>query len=905
MRARRPVWLWVAAAAVIVAAALPTEASARRLEVWIHGGEGVTLTVLDRTLSPSADLFSCDSTLDRTQTRIPPPGGVIQPGYDGGGWVCRVGPADLVVTHNLRIGSSDYVLWAQSRAPLVGQNATECQIRHLGSDKPAPEAPYECQAVFRYAGEADPITSTVVTRRTPRTVTDPAQQRALFVGGCVKTPENCIWQSVSSEPAPYRGPSRIIQAGSVDCDTSEEGSPFTREVATGSATAVTFGGDASFSVEAGLFSGELSLAYDRTVTDKVEDRAELAFTLDRGMRWKLELVPDYYRYTGNLTVSVPADVPNGPQKGLYYLPDLSVDEPRATGAVPQPDDGSGGVGNLRVVQWPDPACKEKSAAPPLCVDLDEDAGDDAMPLCEVVRPQPAADDGWCRPAPYDAGACPPRELFSVRDGSWPAPWSSTGGIEFAWWGARDRPQAEAVTCPAGTSPTGAGGDGSIAATAPDLHWSWRLCVTDDTSTGSDADDASPADVTPPPADVTPPAADVTPAAAGSAVARAAAARRRGADTIYVSLPLSDRSGDAPRDLLAAVRLAFADHGRRADGRRLRLRVLSDADPRTGRWSAARTRANARRAASDPRTLAYVGEASSGATAVAVPILNRAGVLTVSPSSTAVDLTTSAAMRPSGRRTFARVIPNDLSQAAALAQSMRDWRVRRVFVVQDGSAYGRDLAALFAAHAASHFGVRVVGRAGVPSTADERLALAGRVRGAGAQAVLFAGLAQSGAEPTIRALTTAMPRLQVFGGDGLTNHPELLRSMTVGGADGPLRLTSPALLPSTLPRAGRSVFRRVWARTGRRPDAYAVYAYEAMDAVLDAADRAGIGRLGPRRARAATRRAFFAIRDRRSPIGRYSIRPSGDTTMSRYGQFTVHRGVLHAPQCLSCGRGRAR
>jgi branched-chain amino acid transport system substrate-binding protein len=886
------------AAAVVMAVVLPAEASARRLEVWIHGGEGVTLTVLDRTLSPAADLFDCDNTLDRTQQRIPPPGGVIRPGYDGGGWVCRAGPADLVVTHNLRIGSSDYTLWAQSRAPLLGQNATECEIRHLGSDKPAPEAPYECQTVFRYAGEADPITSTVVTRRTPRTVTDASQPQALFVGGCVKTPQNCIWQSVTSEPAPYRGPSRIIQAGSVGCETSDEGSPFRREVATESSTAVTFGGDASFSVEAGLFSGELSLSYDRTVTDKVEDRADLFFTLDRGTRWKLELVPDYYRYKGNLTISIPADVPNGPQKGLYHLPDVTVDEPRTTGAVPQPDDGSGGVGNLRVIQWPDPACKETSLAlGPLCVDLDQDAGDDAMPLCAVVRPQPA-DDGWCRPAQYDAGACPPRELFAVRDGSWPAPWSSTGGIEFAWWGARDRPQAETVICPAGTSPTGAGGDGSIVATAQDLHWSWRLCVTDDTSSGSDADDVTPSEVMPP-------AADVTPAAAGSAVARAAAARGRGADTIYVSLPLDGRSGAAPRDLLTAVRLAFADHGRRVDGRRLRLRVLSDADPRTGRWSAARTRANARRAAADPRTLAYLGEASSGATAVAVPILNRAGVLTVSPSSTAVDLTTSAAMRPSGRRTFARVIPNDLSQAAALAQSMRDWRVRRVFVVQDGSAYGRDLARLFAAHAAPHFGVRVVGRAGVPASGDERLALAGRVRAAGAQAVLFAGLAQNGAERTIRALTTAMPRLQVFGGDGLANHPELLRSMCVGGADGPLRLTSPALLPSTLPRAGLDVFRRVWARTGRRPDAYAVYAYEAMDAVLDAADRAGIARLSPRRARAATRRAFFSIRDRRSPIGRYSIRASGDTTMSRYGQFTVHRGVLHAPQCLSCGRGRAR
>jgi branched-chain amino acid transport system substrate-binding protein len=125
---------------------------------------------------------------------------------------------------------------------------------------------------------------------------------------------------------------------------------------------------------------------------------------------------------------------------------------------------------------------------------------------------------------------------------------------------------------------------------------------------------------------------------------------------------------------------------------------------------------------------------------------------------------------------------------------------------------------------------------------------------------------------------------------------------VGGVDGRLRLVSPALLASTLPTAGQRVFRRVWAQTGRRPDAYAVYAYEAMDAVLDSADGAGIGWRTPTAGRAGTRRAFFSIKDRRSPIGRYSINANGDTTMRRYGSFVVHGGVLRAPHCPSCGRG---
>jgi hypothetical protein len=99
-------------------------------------------------------------------------------------------------------------------------------------------------------------------------------------------------------------------------------------------------------------------------------------------------------------------------------------------------------------------------------------------------------------------------------------------------------------------------------------------------------------------------------------------------------------------------------------------------------------------------------------------------------------------------------------------------------------------------------------------------------------------------------------------------------------------------PNTLPPSGQAVDQRLWSRLGRRSDAYAVYAYEAMAATLDAIGH-GHGRRG------ATVRAFFAIRDRRSRLGTYSILRSGDTTLGSYAQYTVHDGRLDPPLCVGC------
>ena len=124
-------------------------------------------------------------------------------------------------------------------------------------------------------------------------------------------------------------------------------------------------------------------------------------------------------------------------------------------------------------------------------------------------------------------------------------------------------------------------------------------------------------------------------------------------TVYVSTP---ETGDG-RDIADGARLALEEADGKAGDLEVRARYLND--PSTpDEVALTAVGRNAREAAEDSSTAAYIGDFSSGATRTSAPILNDAGIAQVSPAATAVDLTHDEAYRPSGEVTFTRVIPSD-------------------------------------------------------------------------------------------------------------------------------------------------------------------------------------------------------------------------------------------------------
>jgi branched-chain amino acid transport system substrate-binding protein len=318
--------------------------------------------------------------------------------------------------------------------------------------------------------------------------------------------------------------------------------------------------------------------------------------------------------------------------------------------------------------------------------------------------------------------------------------------------------------------------------------------------------------------------------------------------------------------------------------------LDDVNPTTGTLDPGITASNAKMAAQDTTTIAYVGDFSSAATAVSLPLINAAGILQVSPGSPYVGLTSSLdagqyepqRFYPTGRRTFGRLQPGDQVQAAAQVALLRALRVHSVYVIDDQNPFEIPLAALVAQGARGR-GIAVAGRDS--ATVATNTAFAGEVEKvvrSGAQALFFAGGAESGAVALWRQLHAADPSLVLLGSSAMVNESF---TSAIGAAAANTYLTTPALSLANYPPQAASMLADYRRHFDGEGGPYALYGYEAMSVVLEAIRRAG--RRG--NDRTAVIRSFFAPHERHSVLGTYSIQPSGETTLSVYGVDRVRGG----------------
>lgn len=369
-------------------------------------------------------------------------------------------------------------------------------------------------------------------------------------------------------------------------------------------------------------------------------------------------------------------------------------------------------------------------------------------------------------------------------------------------------------------------------------------------------------------------------------------------TIYSSLPQHGPGGPVAADVLAAQRLALEQAGARAGPYRVRIVALDASSPVEGRTDPTRISENARRASADETTIAYLGELANGMSAVSIPLLNEAGILQVSPLDGAMTLTTgsSAATGTPERfyprlddvgRTFARVVPSDRSQAAALLAFMRAERVRRLAVLTDEDPNGRALAELVRTRA-PEAGVTLVAREEIDIHAREHADAIARVVEARPDAVLDATGGRAGSARLWRELARGVPEGLLFAPASLAD-PDFLAHL--GPAESRARITRPRHVGRVQEPGARRFERAFRERFGRRPAPEARYGYESMRSVLAALERAAGEASDGRVSRADLVREYFRTSVRDGVLGAYAIDAVGDTSLERWGAFRVLDGEL--------------
>jgi branched-chain amino acid transport system substrate-binding protein len=366
-------------------------------------------------------------------------------------------------------------------------------------------------------------------------------------------------------------------------------------------------------------------------------------------------------------------------------------------------------------------------------------------------------------------------------------------------------------------------------------------------------------------------------------------------TIYSSLPEQGASGGQAKAMENGARLAVEAKGGKIGKYTITYKPLDDSLASTGAADEGKARQNARTAVSDKTTAGYIGEYNSGISKVTIPILNRAGIAQISPANTYVGLTTNKPgsepgepdkYYPTGKRTYARVVPIDTIQGAALAQASQQAGCKSIHIWNSKTTYAVGLAKNTTS-AAQALGLTVEGNDGVDPKAPNYRSLASKVK---ADCFVYTGEIESNGVQAVKDVATANANAKLFAGDGMCLNDTADPKKGIPANIAPrFKCTIATLDPKSFGPEGKKFFADYSKKYKEpSPDPYAIYGYEATTLLLDSIQKASSG---GDLTRQAIVDQLFQQKNRQSVLGTYSIDQNGDTSLTDYGLYKIENGKL--------------
>jgi len=363
-------------------------------------------------------------------------------------------------------------------------------------------------------------------------------------------------------------------------------------------------------------------------------------------------------------------------------------------------------------------------------------------------------------------------------------------------------------------------------------------------------------------------------------------------TIYASLPLKVNGPESSEahDVLDAEQLALKQAGGKVGRYTIDFVALNDAAG--AGWSPKLIADNARRVIQHDDAIAYLGEIDPNASAQSIPITNADDLLEVSPYDTAIGLTQATPVVSGSPdnyyesfstygRTFARVVPNDNYQAKAQLQVMQGLGVKKLFIAENGKAYGDEIA-IAVEEDASKYGITAT----APARSSSGLAQSG------ADALFYGGVASPAAVQLFNGAAAGNPKLKLFGPGGLYTSA-FARGLSPA-AQRVTYLSEPGLTTAELPAAGKAYLSAFEAAYHHVPWTQAIFGYAAMQVVLDTLHRAGANADN----RADDLDNLLGAKKFSSALGSFSIDKDGDTSLAPYffsrvkdGKLVVFKGLI--------------
>ena len=372
-------------------------------------------------------------------------------------------------------------------------------------------------------------------------------------------------------------------------------------------------------------------------------------------------------------------------------------------------------------------------------------------------------------------------------------------------------------------------------------------------------------------------------------------------TIYSSLPLQGTSKEQSEAVIDGEKLALKAAGNKAGNFKIKYVSLDDSTAQNpGTADEAQTAQNARKVVQDKSAIFYLGEFNSGGSKVSIPILNKAGIPQISPANTYVGLTTDKPgsepgepdkYYPAGTRTYARVVPADDIQGAALVTTMKEDGCKTAYIFNDKTTYGAGLGRNIELSAKDQ-GLKINGNDGTDKNAANYRSQAAKVEGS--DCFVGSGVTGENYVQVFKDVAAAAPDTKLYGPDGVAE--EAFTNPKKGGIPADVG----ARTKVTVATLGLEEFKKrdnaqaekfftdFEAEYGNaKPDPYAIYGYAAMALALGTLE--GVGDKANDR-KAVAEHCSTTTRTSRACSGRTSIDENGDTTLTDYGLYTIDDGT---------------
>ena len=345
------------------------------------------------------------------------------------------------------------------------------------------------------------------------------------------------------------------------------------------------------------------------------------------------------------------------------------------------------------------------------------------------------------------------------------------------------------------------------------------------------------------------------------------------------LPLQGAIRHQTVQISRAMIWALAEAGWKAGPYKIGYQSCDDSTAQTGGWDTAKCATNAHLYANNRSVITVLGTFNSGCAKIEVPVLNRAGLLEVSPANTNPGLTKKwdvgepQKYYPTGVRNYARVVATDDIQGPADAMWSQSLGFKKVYVLNDKQTYGFGVATTYR-NAAKKLGITVAGFEGWDAKASSYEALATRIKASGAQAVFLGGIVCNNGAKLMQDIKSVDPKIQIQTPDGFSD-PNANGSVANGAY-----ISVAGEPPKALTGAGATFVSSFGKQIGTTPNPYSAYGAQAMDVALLAVAK-GAGQ------RAAVTKSVFGLTVTGGILGNFTINSSGDTNLT---PITIYKQV---------------